>query len=73
MQARRHRLTPIRGNPPNVQDLPPGCSYAPRCRHAQDVCTTKEPPLVELGAGQLAACIFAPQLQKSGELRREAG
>jgi peptide/nickel transport system ATP-binding protein len=32
--AKGERLTPIRGSPPNLSALPPGCSFAPRCDYA---------------------------------------
>ncbi|MGW3071024.1 oligopeptide/dipeptide ABC transporter ATP-binding protein, partial [Streptomyces sp. NPDC001130] len=36
------------GLPPNLMDIPPGCSFHPRCPMAQDVCRTDEPPLYEV-------------------------
>jgi oligopeptide/dipeptide ABC transporter ATP-binding protein len=59
----KRRLQPIRGNPPNVQNLPPGCSYAPRCGHATDLCFHEAPPVATLGAGRSAACWLAKELQ----------
>jgi oligopeptide transport system ATP-binding protein len=59
--AQKLRLEPIRGNPPNVQDLPPGCSYAPRCSQAQDVCRSEEPPLMEIAPARRSACWFAEE------------
>jgi peptide/nickel transport system ATP-binding protein len=32
------RLEAIPGAPPNLANLPPGCSFAPRCKHVQPVC-----------------------------------
>jgi peptide/nickel transport system ATP-binding protein len=43
------RLTPIRGSPPNLAALPPGCSFAPRCRYAAAQCSAAFPPPVTLG------------------------
>jgi peptide/nickel transport system ATP-binding protein len=40
------RLTPIRGTPPSLIDLPAGCPFAPRCRYAFDRCRTETPPLL---------------------------
>jgi peptide/nickel transport system ATP-binding protein len=34
-QDRADRLLPIRGNPPSLIDLPPGCPFHPRCNYAQ--------------------------------------
>jgi oligopeptide/dipeptide ABC transporter ATP-binding protein len=63
-RGEKRRLQPIRGNPPNVQDLPPGCSYAPRCGHAADVCVTATPPMAALGLGSSAACWRAIELRQ---------
>jgi len=50
------RLSAIPGQPPNLQDLPPGCAYAPRCPHVFDRCTRERPPLYPLGPGRASAC-----------------
>jgi peptide/nickel transport system ATP-binding protein len=44
------RLTPITGSPPNLALLPPGCSFAPRCRYAETRCTSTFPAAVTLGS-----------------------
>jgi len=55
------RLTPITGSPPNLAALPPGCSFAPRCRYAEARCTGEFPPAVTLGShlgyDHVARCI----------------
>lgn len=37
------RLNPIPGSPPNLAALPPGCSFAPRCRYADQGCSAAPP------------------------------
>jgi oligopeptide transport system ATP-binding protein len=38
-----------------------GCPFAPRCHAAKlDICDTVEPPLVDTGAGHMAACHLHP-------------
>jgi ABC-type dipeptide/oligopeptide/nickel transport system ATPase component len=37
---------------------PAGCRFHTRCWKAQDICTTAEPPLLELASGHRAACHF---------------
>jgi oligopeptide/dipeptide ABC transporter ATP-binding protein len=49
------RLFAIEGQPPTLHDLPPGCSFAPRCAYARDRCAQKAPP-VTVGAGRSASC-----------------
>ncbi|MEW2546107.1 ABC transporter ATP-binding protein [Streptomyces sp. NPDC047002] len=51
-------LYAIRGLPPNLLDIPPGCAFHPRCPRARDVCTTDEPPLYEVSAARRSACHF---------------
>jgi peptide/nickel transport system ATP-binding protein len=55
----RERLTPIKGTPPSLINLPNGCSFHPRCAYAGTdgiPCTTVEPAL-EVGQGEhLVAC-----------------
>jgi oligopeptide/dipeptide ABC transporter ATP-binding protein len=43
-------LTPIVGSPPELDQLPPGCPFAPRCAWALDVCWREMPPLEPDGA-----------------------
>jgi len=47
---------PIPGEPPNLANLPPGCSFNPRCIFADDRCRTEEPPEVDMGPGRSAKC-----------------
>ena len=49
-------LPVIGGRPPDASDLPPGCSFAPRCRRAADDCLAAAPPLDEHEAGHRWAC-----------------
>ena len=50
------RLPTIEGQPPDLAGLPPGCPFAPRCRHAFDTCRTMPPPLEQVGDRHLRAC-----------------
>ena len=49
------RLQPIPGRPPNMLDPPPGCAFAPRCRHARPDCLETE-PVLDGPAGHEWAC-----------------
>ena len=49
-------LPVVGGRPPDASDLPPGCSFAPRCRRAADDCRAAAPPLDEHEAGHRWAC-----------------
>lgn len=51
----REKLRPIEGQPPNLQDLPEGCLFAPRCPYRFDRCQQK-PLLTEVSPGHAKAC-----------------
>ena len=46
----------IPGSPPDLVDLPPGCSFLPRCPLASEICATDVPPLSTVESGHQAAC-----------------
>lgn len=52
------RLASIPGNPPRLDDLPPGCRFEPRCdcRWREAICAQKPPPLTEIAPGHYVAC-----------------
>ena len=51
------QLTPLAGASPALEELPPGCRFAPRCPKAQDKCRRTVPPLTANGAHRVA-CWF---------------
>jgi oligopeptide/dipeptide ABC transporter ATP-binding protein len=62
----RARLPAIPGFPPSLAELPPGCSFEPRCPlgHGREVCVADAPPALELdgAAGPvIAECHFAAE------------
>ena len=61
-QPRKARLDPIEGQPPDLWNLPPGCSFAPRCRFALEKCAQETPPLQEIRASHCSACWVAETL-----------
>nr|WP_246002491.1 ABC transporter ATP-binding protein [Allorhizocola rhizosphaerae] len=53
------QLNVIKGLPPNLTQIPVGCSFSPRCRYAQDVCKADPPPpLYPVQPGISSACHF---------------
>jgi len=50
------RLASIPGYPPRLENLPPGCRFAPRCPRAIPRCHTEPPALHSLGEGHFASC-----------------
>jgi len=55
-RAAHTELPVVAGRPPDPTAMPPGCSFAPRCAHAQDDCTAKAPALAEHSPGHAWAC-----------------
>ena len=49
----------IKGLPPNLANLPPGCAFSPRCEHVMDICKEKKPDLVKSGKDHFTRCYLA--------------
>ncbi len=45
----REVLDAIPGSVPNLNELPQGCSFSPRCQYAKQVCFDKEPEVRSIG------------------------
>src|SRR5690606_25204766 len=53
------KLTPIRGLPPDLINLPEICPFSPRCDYfVAGKCDQQVPPLREVGENHRAACLF---------------
>jgi len=62
----REPLTAIEGQPPDLANVPAGCSFAPRCPMAQARCTETPPPLEPVDAEHLVACLRAGETATLG-------
>ena len=49
-------LVVIPGRPPNLQHLPKGCNFSPRCPQVQDDCIDRPPRLEQQAPNHCAAC-----------------
>jgi oligopeptide transport system ATP-binding protein len=58
-------LQPIRGAPPDMTMLTPGCPFRPRCSWAAEVCAHERPPLEVVGGGRSSACHFSHDVLES--------
>ena len=67
-QPRREKLDPIEGQPPDLINVPEGCSFRARCRWAIDKCAVEAPPLMPTSDGHWAACWRSEEL---GALARD--
>jgi oligopeptide/dipeptide ABC transporter ATP-binding protein len=52
------RLVGIPGVPPRLDNMPPGCPFAPRCPHVFDRCLTERPPAFPLSHDRRASCFL---------------
>ena len=55
-------LAPIEGQPPPLDDLPPGCHFAPRCDHAREQCRHGDIALRTLHDGHEVRCVRAREI-----------
>jgi peptide/nickel transport system ATP-binding protein len=55
--AQGTRLEAIPGAPPDMTALPPGCSFAQRCRFADKRCIRDLPPEVALASDHMVRCL----------------
>jgi oligopeptide/dipeptide ABC transporter ATP-binding protein len=62
------RLVPIKGAPPSLISVPPGCPFHPRCEYARlpDPCAAVVPPFIPIEGepGHGSACHFAGDLAR---------
>ena len=56
----------LTGEIPSPIDPPPGCSFHPRCKYAQDICSASRPEWVEVKPEHFSACHFSKELKLKG-------
>jgi peptide/nickel transport system ATP-binding protein len=61
--VRGARLAQIPGMAPTMLDLPAGCAFRERCRHADSACAL-EPPMRDLGVAGRGVRCFHPRLRE---------
>ncbi len=61
LDLKGRELYAIKGLPPSLLSLPPGCAFHPRCPMAADRCRTEEPPLYEVDPVRASACHYWPE------------
>ncbi len=55
-ETKQERLNPIRGLPPSLIQVPPGCAFHPRCPYKFDPCDRDVPELLPVDGHHAAAC-----------------
>ena len=68
---RTEKLDPIEGQPPDLGNLPEGCSFRDRCRYSIDRCATEPPPLEIVDDGHMSACYVAKELAAAAKEPRQ--
>ena len=53
----KHVPTLLKGDVPNLRDLPPGCRFHPRCPSVQPDCSLRQPKLEPIEGGEVA-CFY---------------
>jgi peptide/nickel transport system ATP-binding protein len=56
----------LSGEIPSPINPPSGCSFHPRCRYVQEICSQKKPEWEEVRPGHFVACHFADSLELKG-------
>jgi oligopeptide/dipeptide ABC transporter ATP-binding protein len=66
LERDEERLQPIKGQPPSLINVPPGCPFHPRCylREGRQVCVEELPPLEAIdNPDHLSACHFKHEMK----------
>ena len=56
--AKRNRLDSIEGLPPQLNRLPSGCAFEPRCEYSTDRCNEKPPEITRLDKDHDVRCYY---------------
>ncbi|MFD1020399.1 ABC transporter ATP-binding protein [Thalassobacillus hwangdonensis] len=64
IKERKDRLEAIPGLPPDLRNLPTGCSFAPRCAHVKEECLQVDPALTEEQQNHFVRCLLYEQGEK---------
>ncbi|NGO70849.1 oligopeptide/dipeptide ABC transporter ATP-binding protein, partial [Streptomyces boncukensis] len=67
LDQKGRELNAIRGLPPSLLAIPPGCAFNPRCPLARERCRAEEPPLYEVTEERASACHFWREMFDDGE------
>ena len=68
VEVKTERLNSITGAPPNLEHLPRGCAFHPRCAFRFERCFAEVPQLLDFGAGdRRKACHYAKPLVAAEE------
>jgi oligopeptide transport system ATP-binding protein len=66
LDLKGQELKTIKGLPPSLTNIPPGCPFNPRCPRAFDRCVTEVPAVHNLGMGRTSRCHIAEEVVARG-------
>lgn len=55
----------ISGNPPDLVNLPSGCSFHPRCPYVMDICRVQAPPLAHVDGRAIECHLYSDDEEES--------
>ena len=58
----RKKIQPIPGNVPNMNNLPSGCNFNPRCYLVKESCKIQKPDLAKISESRKSRCFEYKQL-----------
>ena len=67
-ETRKVKLQTIAGLPPDLVNLPDGCSFSPRCRFSYERCTEEAPVLMRTSDGHESACWRSHELTELAQI-----
>ncbi|MCL1831110.1 MAG: ABC transporter ATP-binding protein [Oscillospiraceae bacterium] len=63
------RLNVIPGNVPDLNNMPTGCPFHPRCTHALPICSSQYPDEIILSAGHVVSCwLYSSDINDGGSV-----
>lgn len=63
--SKKQKLEAIDGAPPDLRNLPQGCSFAPRCKHVMESCITIDPGYTEVDDDHYVRCLLYEENAKA--------
>ena len=71
LDEKQHKLRPVTGQMPDPTDLPPGCSFHPRCPYAGEACKNQAPQNTCIGGTHYVECLVHQGVVNSPPLLEE--
>ncbi|MDI6706721.1 MAG: ABC transporter ATP-binding protein, partial [Bacillota bacterium] len=57
----------IEGIVPNPYEMPEGCRFHPRCKHAREICKQQQPELIEFQGHQVRCFMYTDHWTEGGK------